>query len=179
MVLFSQVIPIENKMSTYQDEHYVENEQKKQNSLSEIIKHRKNIASFLQETKQQKRDTFFSEMNNIFQGYSNASSSALDLLMFQSINDLKNTESGLPDNFMDTLDRVPKKVLKKDDMCSICKTSFLEDKYPFVVKLPCGHKFDECIGVWLKISATCPVCRKLVLKERPIVSQDEYDDIYS
>ncbi|QSL64200.1 hypothetical protein MERGE_000355 [Pneumocystis wakefieldiae] len=165
-------------MSTYQDEHHVENEEKKKNSLSEIIKHRENIISFLQESKQ-KRDTSFSEINNIFQGYSNASSSALDLLMFQSINDLKNTQSGLPDNFMDTLDRVPKKLLKQDDICSICKTSFLEDKYPLVVKLPCGHKFDECIGLWLKISATCPVCRKSVLKERPIIPQDEYDDIYS
>ncbi|KTW30775.1 hypothetical protein T552_00487 [Pneumocystis carinii B80] len=168
-------------MSIYQDEHYVENEQKKQINLSEFIKHKKNITSFLQETTQQRRDTSFSEINNIFQSYSNASSSssALDLLMFQSINDLKNTESGLPDNFMDTLDRVPKKALKQDDMCSICKTGFLEDEYPLVVKLPCGHKFDECIGFWLKINTTCPVCRKSVIKERPIILEDEYDDIYS
>ncbi|KAG4302133.1 hypothetical protein PCK1_001405 [Pneumocystis canis] len=171
-------------MSSSHDEHesHKQQEQQNQNITSESIKHRENLTSFLLETLQQKKGTSSEKIYDVLQNYSiNTLSSILNLLMFQSIeNDLENTESNLPDNFMDTLDRVPRKLLKLDDICPICKVSFLDDKYPFVVQLRCGHKFDECIGLWLKINATCPVCRRSVLKERSAVPQeDEYNDMYS
>jgi len=90
---------------------------------------------------------------------------------------------GLPPSFLDTLDRVDKKTLKKDDTCPICTTPHLDDQYPLVVKLKCGHKFDlECIGIWFKERSTCPMCRSSVEKKRPVVipdDEEEYDDTYS
>ena len=67
------------------------------------------------------------------------------------------SSKGVPDGWTDTLERVAKSVLKKDDMCAICNTAFLDDPYPLVVRLPCHelHVFDlECIGVWLKLHST-------------------------
>ena len=90
---------------------------------------------------------------------------------------------GLPPSFLDTLDRVDKKSLKKDDTCPICATPYLEDQFPLVVKLRCGHKFDlECIGIWFKERSSCPMCRQGVEKIKPVVISDdeeEYDDTYS
>jgi hypothetical protein len=92
-------------------------------------------------------------------------------------------DRGLPPSFLDTLDRVDKKTLKKDDTCPICATPYLEDKYPLVVKLQCGHKFDlECIGIWFKEHSSCPMCRSAVEKRKPVVipdDEEEYDDTYS
>ncbi|KAG5519172.1 hypothetical protein PMAC_002260 [Pneumocystis sp. 'macacae'] len=169
-------------MSIYQDENGSHRypEQQTQNTILESRRHRENLTSFLSETLQEKNASFF-EISNVLQNYSmNTLSSITDLLMSQFINNFENTKTSLPENFMDTLDRVPLKTLKPDDICSICKVSFLEDKYPFVVRLECGHKFDECISLWLKINPTCPVCRRSVLKEKPAISQDdEYDNMYS
>lgn len=90
---------------------------------------------------------------------------------------------GLPPSFLDTLDRVDKKSLKKDDTCPICTTPYLEDQYPLVVRLRCGHKFDlECIGIWFKEHSSCPMCRQGVEKRKPIVipdDEEEYDDTFS
>ena len=90
---------------------------------------------------------------------------------------------GLPPSFLDTLDRVDKKTLKKDDTCPICTTPHLDDQYPLVVKLKCGHKFDlECIGIWFKEHSTCPMCRSSAEKKPPVVipdDEEEYDDTYS
>lgn len=90
---------------------------------------------------------------------------------------------GLPQSFLDTLDRVDRKTLKKDDTCPICATPYLEDQYPLVVKLRCGHKFDlECIGIWFKEHSSCPMCRQNVEKQKPIPipdDEEEYDDTYS
>lgn len=36
--------------------------------------------------------------------------------------------SGVPDSFLDELERVPKKDLKKDDECAICRVPFLDGK---------------------------------------------------
>lgn len=86
---------------------------------------------------------------------------------------------GVPQVFLDGLDRVTKNELKKlhssgKDVCPICAVSFLEDQYPLVVRLPCHHDhvFDlECIAPWLKINITCPMCRKEVVKrDRPDAS---------
>ncbi|KAL8762092.1 MAG: hypothetical protein Q9184_001864 [Pyrenodesmia sp. 2 TL-2023] len=88
---------------------------------------------------------------------------------------------GVSDAFLDELDRVPKKSLKKADSCPICNNPFLEDQYPLVVRLPChrDHIFDlECIAPWLKLHATCPMDRKNLLKKKepPPPAEDEEED---
>lgn len=98
---------------------------------------------------------------------------------------------GAPQEFLDGLDRVSKKVLKDDDTCPICTARFLDDEYPLVVRLPCNtkHKFDlECIGPWLMVNASCPLCRVEFLKKKepPIDTtkqeeeeeEEEFDDLY-
>ena len=90
---------------------------------------------------------------------------------------------GLPPDFLDTLDRVDKKTLKRDEICPICTTPYLEDQYPLVVKLRCGHKFDlECVGIWFKEHSSCPMCRQVAEKPKPVMvpdDEEEYDDSYS
>ncbi|EOA91712.1 hypothetical protein ACJQWK_04215 [Exserohilum turcicum] len=95
---------------------------------------------------------------------------------------------GVPDSFLDELERVPKETLKPSDTCPICVNPFLDDKYPLVVQLPCheDHRFDlDCIGPWLKLNATCPLDRKELLKKKkpppPPADDDEeeYDDMYA
>lgn len=96
---------------------------------------------------------------------------------------------GVPDSFLDELERVPKKSLKASDTCPICVNPFLEDQYPLVVQLPChkDHRFDlDCIGPWLKLNSTCPLDRKELLKKKqtpppPPADEEEedYDDMYA
>lgn len=84
------------------------------------------------------------------------------------------TQKGISDEYLDSLDRVNIKDLDKDADCPICTNKFVDDKYPLIVKLPCtgvsnslkpssksrGHIFDlDCIGPWLKMNSTCPLCR--------------------
>lgn len=60
------------------------------------------------------------------------------------------------------LDRIPRASLKPSQTCPICNTSFLEDPYPLVVRLPCHptHLFDlECVRPWLRLRGTCPLDR--------------------
>jgi Ring finger domain len=96
--------------------------------------------------------------------------------------------AGVPQSFLDELDRVPKKALKKDDMCPICAEKFLDDEFPLVVQLPCHktHRFDlECVGPWLRLQGTCPLDRKeLMKKEVPKVEKEEeeeedYDEMFA
>jgi len=94
--------------------------------------------------------------------------------------------AGVPQSYLDELERVLKKALKKDDMCPICAEKFLDDEYPLVVQLPCHktHRFDlECVGPWLMLQGTCPLDRKELLKKKevPKVEDDEedYDDQYA
>jgi Ring finger domain len=100
------------------------------------------------------------------------------------LSDAANAKTGgLPASFLDSLDRVDKKSLKMDDVCPICATPYLEDQYPLVVKLRCGHKFDlECIGIWFKEHSNCPMCRQPVERRKPVAipdDEEEYDDTYS
>jgi len=90
---------------------------------------------------------------------------------------------GVPQSFLDSLDRVPNKQLKKNQVCPICGEAFLDDPHPLVVELPCHdtHRFDlECIAPWLKLQGTCPLDRKDVMKRKieiPIDDEEEdYDD---
>ncbi|ROW13534.1 hypothetical protein VPNG_04479 [Cytospora leucostoma] len=77
---------------------------------------------------------------------------------------------GVSQEFLDVLDRVPKKNLKPDDACPICAEKFLDDKYPLVVELQChhSHRFDlDCVGPWLQLKGTCPMCRTDLKKYDP------------
>jgi hypothetical protein len=91
---------------------------------------------------------------------------------------------GVPQSFLDSLERVPKKALKKDMDCPICGLPFVDDPYPLVVRLPCDpkHLFDlECIAPWLKLKPTCPLDRKDLLKKKEPppkpVDDDEEEDL--
>lgn len=95
---------------------------------------------------------------------------------------------GVTQEFLDGLDRIPKKSLKAEDDCPICATRFLDDAYPLVVRLPCNarHRFDlECIAPWLALHATCPLCRvDFSKKKAPVVvpdddEEEDYDDFYN
>ncbi|EAT86108.2 hypothetical protein HBI56_022530 [Parastagonospora nodorum] len=106
----------------------------------------------------------------------------------QNADDPPTELKGVPDTFLDELERVPKKSLKPTDTCPICVNPFLEDQYPLVVQLPChkDHYFDlDCIRPWLKLNSTCPLDRKELLKKQqpppPVEDDDdgEYDDMYA
>ncbi|KAI9818878.1 MAG: hypothetical protein M1827_007699 [Pycnora praestabilis] len=76
---------------------------------------------------------------------------------------------GVSQEFLDGLERIPKKSLKPTDTCPICNNPFLEDAYPLVIRLPChpSHTFDlECIQPWLKLQPTCPLDRVDLLERR-------------
>ncbi|KAI5790107.1 hypothetical protein EDC01DRAFT_747097 [Geopyxis carbonaria] len=121
--------------------------------------------------------------------------SLIHTLVDEAQNDTKS--KGVPDGFLDSLERVDKKLLKKpqsklmpskDDICCICNTAFLEDATPLVVRLPChpDHIFDlECIQPWLELHTTCPLDRDDLVKKKVLVplleqddSEEEYDDMY-
>lgn len=107
-------------------------------------------------------------------------------LALELINSLENSDinfnddkgKGVSQDFLDSLERVSIDDLPKKDSadCPICTNKFIDDKYPLLVKLPCsvqqingkkakGHIFDlECIGPWLKVNSTCPLCRFDVLE---------------
>lgn len=124
----------------------------------------------------------------------------------QNADDPPTELKGVPDSFLDELERVPKKALKAADTCPICVNPFLEgelytgkyrslanlergtDDYPLVVQLPCHkeHRFDlDCIRPWLKLNSTCPLDRKELLKKKqplpPPADDDdgEYDEMYA
>ncbi|KAH8730792.1 hypothetical protein GQ44DRAFT_736457 [Phaeosphaeriaceae sp. PMI808] len=106
----------------------------------------------------------------------------------QNADDPPTELKGVPDSFLDELERVPKKALKPTDTCPICVNPFLEDEYPLVVQLPChkDHFFDlDCIRPWLKLNSTCPLDRKELLKKKqpppPLEDDDdgEYDEMYA
>ncbi|KAK3905036.1 hypothetical protein C8A05DRAFT_31135 [Staphylotrichum tortipilum] len=86
---------------------------------------------------------------------------------------------GVSQEFLDGLDRVPRKTLKADDTCPICAEKYLDDQYCLVVELPChgSHRFDlECVGPWLRGKGTCPLCRKEVGKKKAVVVEKEEEE---
>ncbi|KHO01790.1 Zinc finger, RING/FYVE/PHD-type [Metarhizium album ARSEF 1941] len=94
----------------------------------------------------------------------------------QDILDPPDQLRGVSQEFLDSLDRVSRKKLRKDDDCAICKIPYLEDPYCLVVELPCkgAHQFDlECVGPWLRSKGTCPMCREEVGRQKPAVVQDD------
>jgi hypothetical protein len=95
--------------------------------------------------------------------------------------------SGVPQSYLDELERVPKKALKKNDVCPICAEKFLDDEYPLVVQLPCHktHRFDlECVGPWLRLQGTCPLDRKDLMKKKEVPKvekeeEEDYDEMFA
>ncbi|KAH8684897.1 zinc finger domain-containing protein, RING-type [Tricladium varicosporioides] len=86
---------------------------------------------------------------------------------------------GVPQTYLDELERVPKKMLKKSDVCPICAEPFLDDPYPLVVVLPChkNHRFDlECVGPWLLLQGTCPLDRKEMQKKKVAPPKDDSEE---
>lgn len=111
-------------------------------------------------------------------------------LQEQTENNGRQAPSGVSDSYLDSLVRVSRPALQKtvDEKCAICACRFLDDEYPLVVELPCPgkHRFDlECVGPWLKLHASCPLCRKDLLKPKePIAkveedTEEDFDDMYS
>ncbi|RKF58100.1 hypothetical protein GcM3_184007 [Golovinomyces cichoracearum] len=99
---------------------------------------------------------------------------------------------GVSQSYLDQLERVSRKSLKKGDECKICGEEFLNDEYSLVVQLPCHplHRFDlECVGPWLRLQGTCPLDRKNLQDDRKKRLQDlvksctdeeeDYDDMYA
>ncbi|KAK3349408.1 hypothetical protein B0T25DRAFT_242046 [Lasiosphaeria hispida] len=86
---------------------------------------------------------------------------------------------GVSQEYLDGLDRVARKTIKKDETCPICAERYLDDQYCLVVELPChhSHRFDlECVGPWLRSKGTCPLCRKELAKKKEVVVDDEEED---
>ncbi|KAE9380598.1 hypothetical protein N431DRAFT_362477 [Stipitochalara longipes BDJ] len=99
----------------------------------------------------------------------------------EQIEDPPEKVAGVPQSYLDELDRVPRKALKKDDICPICAEKFLDDKYPLVVQLPCHktHRFDlECVGPWLRLQGTCPLDRKELMKKKEVPKVEEEEEDY-
>ncbi|KAK8147611.1 hypothetical protein G3M48_001279 [Beauveria asiatica] len=97
------------------------------------------------------------------------------------IQDPPTSLKGVSQEFVDSLDRVSRKTLDKEDDCAICKIPYLEDEWCLVVELPCKgrHQFDlECVGPWLRSVGTCPMCREEMMKKKeiPVVEDDDEED---
>lgn len=116
----------------------------------------------------------------------------IQVLLSQLRDEMEQAEkplSGVSERYLDTLERVSKSKLAKrpDDSCAICACRFLDDEYPLVVELPCSgkHRYDlECVGPWLKMNSTCPLCRtdlqaKKVVEKEDDDEEEEYNDMYS
>jgi len=105
----------------------------------------------------------------------------------EQIEDPPEKVSGVPQSYLDELERVPKKALKKNDVCPICAEKFLDYEYPLVVQLPCHktHKFDlECVGPWLRLQGTCPLDRKDLMKKKEVPKvekeeEEDYDEMFA
>ncbi|KIH88185.1 hypothetical protein SPBR_07840 [Sporothrix brasiliensis 5110] len=97
----------------------------------------------------------------------------------QQIADPPREITGVSQEYLDTLDRVPKKLLGQDESCPICVERYLDDPYALVVELPChaSHRFDlECVGPWLLSNGNCPLCRTDLTKKKQVVTPDDEEE---
>ena len=101
--------------------------------------------------------------------------------------DSESSKKGVSQEVLDSIDRIPKKLIKPDMFCAICQVVYIEDKYSLVLSLRCAHHFCiDCISTWLKENDTCPLCRQSVVKPRsprpevrPNEIEEDYDMMYS
>ncbi|KAG7691392.1 hypothetical protein KL930_005308 [Ogataea haglerorum] len=97
---------------------------------------------------------------------------------------LHDENKGIDDDLLDTFERVKISSIPKDKCCPICTNEFHQEEYPLIVQLPCNpkHYFDlDCIGPWLKLNRTCPLCRVDVTQKKKIEisdSEEEQDLMY-
>lgn len=64
---------------------------------------------------------------------------------------------GVPNTFLDELERVPKKVLKKDDTCPICVNPFLDGRFGF--GLTDGQSLAYMLQIHTRLSSSFPATR--------------------
>ena len=79
---------------------------------------------------------------------------------------------GVPQEFIDGLERVDRKKLGADETCAICAEIFVEDQWCLVVELPCQgrRRFDlDCIAPWLLLEGSCPMDRQELGKKKEVV----------
>ncbi|CAK9439038.1 uncharacterized protein LODBEIA_P32620 [Lodderomyces beijingensis] len=161
-------------MSTYEEEHNISSEPRQtqqergrsHETLSEIIdsfihnSHANNAPS------EPSIDTLAAALNQL-RTLDNSELATSLLSIISSDPTTRKPNAGVPSDFIDTLERVPVGSLPESESCSICTNNYHQDKYPLVVKLPCGnsHIFDlECISPWLSLNSTCPLCRVDVME---------------
>jgi len=87
---------------------------------------------------------------------------------------------GVDDEYIDGLERVSIKKVKKEADCPICGNPFVEDPHPLLVRLPCHptHIFDlECVRPWLRLKGTCPLDRKDLAKRERDRKKKLFEDI--
>ena len=93
-----------------------------------------------------------------------------------------NKNSGVSQQVIDSLDRIPKTRLRAGMKCPICTVEYIEEKYPLVIKLRCKHNFClDCVTLWFKERDTCPICRAKAVKEESERAHYKEDsiDMYS
>lgn len=162
-------------MASYEDDHNI-SEETQTRGRETSRRPRLELDEFFETLGQQDRTGFsadpFTSLARAFgdMGDGSSRSMVIDNLVETLLNEAGSGKKvhGVPDGFLDTLERVSKKKLKESDSCVICGMRFLDDPYPLVVRLPChtAHIFDlECIAPWLKLHTTCPLDRKDLLKK--------------
>ncbi|GME70281.1 unnamed protein product [Ambrosiozyma monospora] len=179
-------------MSSYQDEHNIQNsnentqQQSQQSQQGQQGQQRqslpanetmRNLEQFLAGSADN-RQALQQLMEQALAQYVSTNTGGLgmpDLRIIQDMNAIlfnsNATERAVDDEFLDTLERVPVKKMAKDKCCPICTVEFHEQDYPLIVRLPCDakHCFDlDCVGPWLKINKTCPLCRSDVTEKKKI-----------
>ncbi|KAI3402888.2 hypothetical protein KGF56_004349 [Candida oxycetoniae] len=177
-------------MSNYEEEHNISSEQQsqqqqqQQSGTSERGRNHETLSNIIDafiHRRGNQASTTPSEVDFVSPDSLDALSAALNQLrtmdnseLAESLIDIlgnqSSKEKGVTPEFLDTLIRIPvTSNLGDNDFCPICTNKFKDDKYPLIVKLPCGgatkHYFDlECIGPWLSMNPTCPMCRTNVLE---------------
>ncbi|KAL7267108.1 hypothetical protein RUND412_010319, partial [Rhizina undulata] len=176
-------------MSSYEDDHDIQNTTTNPSQSQAQAQGRVNLANFITALNTAQAPVFPSSIvnnENPFAALAEAlremeSSPLLELLVAQLRSEVnaKASVKGVPEGFLDTLERVEKGRLKKEEICSICNTCFLDDPHPLVVRLPChpAHMFDlECIAPWLKLHTTCPLDRVDIVDKKKPAPQPPVDD---